>query len=714
MRDSMLDEGNAYFGAYRRAGEAARSEASELPEADEIISGLVEWCRFLLLGTNTIDEWEDGQSLSSLLVLPSDQSPLQAFEKLADVSRRDVHRKAFEGLLEGSERRDTNLMAWLLGKALAEALVECLEASHERPVYPVTGFRNLASSHDVSHFAFEETVQGLLRDHPSALTAVLADLERHIETLMQDPGIGTYTREREPFNQAVEAWRSKRSIDELWKMRGHWVPVRYSELELVACIVPVDRAAVFDRLDRFDFPHPVRQILEDRSIQNDREEIAAILKAVPSCSDKGGSWNYRLSALLVLETAESHCHELWRAASRAHDEGKTHSEIMKETEATLSSWMGQLGTIVMARPDGRFLGPQWLLLKIADERMDRARRSRAEDRGSDLLRQEDLIEWIALGLSKAGIQGRDIEALVQFPESSNLEKVSPLKPFSSDDEKEDPRLGALSMSAFIDHMIGEVSEKGVRTLLERLDTLLAFRDRAFETEGILASDSRGLPANCCGYLFANTSGPAERWRQSWSLLVEQRRRAQHWHEMKDGDALASSLFLLAAGTAAVEWLMSSQHRNSAKEIELWRAVFDAARECWLTIFLPPVSAQVDAHIGRLFALHPGVFGESNVQERIYAADSVAVGDHYSECLAQDLFSLGGNDLVLVICFLNAHHNGASLATMRAVLKWHEGHIDAVLNQFERWQEAERPVRRRSDLVEKLAGVRAGISRLENL
>ena len=119
----------------------------------------------------------------------------------------------------------------------------------------------------------------------------------------------------------------------------------------------------------------------------------------------------------------------------------------------------------MARPDGRFLGPQWLLLKIADERMDRARRSHAVDRGNDQLRQEDLIEWIALALFKAGLRGRDIQALVQFQESSHLEKVSPVKPSLSDDEKEGARLGALSMSAFLDHMIGEVSESGVRTLL---------------------------------------------------------------------------------------------------------------------------------------------------------------------------------------------------------------------------------------------------------
>ena len=50
--------------------------------------------------------------------------------------------------------------------------------------------------------------------------------KRIIEAIMKNPGIGTFTRERETFNQAIEAWRSKRSIYELWKVRGHWVPVQ--------------------------------------------------------------------------------------------------------------------------------------------------------------------------------------------------------------------------------------------------------------------------------------------------------------------------------------------------------------------------------------------------------------------------------------------------------------------------------------------------------
>ena len=711
MRDPMLDSVSAYLLAYQNAGEAGRREAGELAEADDIVTGLAGWCRRLLLhDKGVIVDWEEGGKLLNLFVLPSDRSPFQAFEKIADVNRRDELQKAFDGLLRSSGRRDENVMAWLLGKALAETLIECLENSKEIPVCPISGFQNLASSHDVTHFAFAETLQSLLIDHTSAFSAILSDMERHIETIMADPGIGTYSSEKETFSKAIEAWRSKPTTEELWRTGEHWTPVHYRILDLVPCIVPVGRAAVLKCLDQFDFPHPVRQVLQAKSILHDREEIAAMLKDAPSCSCDGQSWNHRLTALLVLETAEAHCCELWRAASKAQGEDKADRKIMQQTEETLSSWLNELGDIVMARRDGRFLGSQWLLFKVADERMDRARRRHVERRVPEQLRQEVLIEWIALGLSKAGLQGRNVEALAEFPESSIPRNASPVKTIRSDERSDIPRLGALSVSALLDHMIGEMSLKGVQKLLEQLDILMVLRDSAFEIENILATDARGLPANCCGYLFANVSDPAERWQQSWNLLVEQRRRTQHWHETKDGDALASSLFLLAAGTSAIKWLMSFGERNLSSEKKLWRAVFDGARDCWLTVLMAPFSGQIEMHVEHLFALHPRVFDASAVESDILQhRDGLVVNESYSERLAEDLASLGGNDLVLVVCFLNALHNGASLATMSKVLKWHEGHVDDVLKQFEKWQQVERSVRQRPDLVAKLARFRTEIA-----
>ena len=526
--------------------------------------------------------------------------------------------------------------------------------------------------------------------------------------------MGTYSREREAFNQTIEAWRSKPTTEELWRASGHWVAVRYGMLDLVSCIAPVDRAEVLKRLDHFDFPHPVRQVLEATSIRHDREEIAALLKDAPSCSDDGQSWNRRLTALLVLEAAEAHCHELWRVASKVGAEGKADRELMPQTEESLSSWLHQLAAIVMVRQDGRFLGSQWLLLKVADERMDRARWGRVGDRRSEQLRQEDLIEWIAVGLSKGGLRGRDIEALVEFPDSSGGRNASPVRTVRSDEGPEAPRLAALSMSGLLDHMIDETSSRDVGRLLERLDTLLGERDPEFESECVLATDARGLPANCCGYLFANADEPCERWQQSWNLLVEQRRRAQHWRETKDGDAVASSLFLLAAGTAAIERLTSLRHRNVNDEKELWQVVFNGARDCWLTVLMTAFSGQIEAHVGRLFALHPRVFNASAVASGISRQPGGGVvNESYSERLAEDLSSLGGSDLVVVVGLLNANQNGASLAAVSEVLQWQEGRVDDMLKQFEKWQHVERSVRQRPALVRKLAELRAGIAQFQN-
>lgn len=714
MRDPMLDGATAYLVGYRNAGEAGRREASELAEADVIVAGLVGWCRLLLRDTDTINDWQEGWELSRLLALPPDQLPFLALDNVTDTKQRNILRTLFESLLEDGDRRDPNVMAWLLGSALAKALVECLEQSNGLGKYPIVGFQNLASSHDVTHFAFEETLEPLLRDHRSAFAAILSALDREIEIIVQDPGIGTFRSERETFKRAIEVWRSKPTAEKLWRTSGHWVPIGYRILDLVPCIAPIDRAEILKRLDRLDFPHPIRQVLAASSVLHDREEIAAMLREAPSCSDDGQSWNQRLTALLVLKTAEAHCEELWWEANKVQEEGKVDPELIQEIKNTLSSWLHQLAAIVMARQDGRFLGSQWLLLKVVDERMERARGRRVEGRRTEQVRQEDVIEWIAMGLSKAGLQGRDIEGLVEFPESSSGGNVDPVGTARSDEESEMPRLAALSMSGLLDHMIGESSSTDVGRLLEQLDTLLALRDPAFEIEDILATDVRGLPANCCGYLLANAADPAKRWQQSWNLLVEQRRRAQHWRETKDGDALAPSLFLLAQGSAAIEWSISSRDRKRDDEKELWRAVFDGARDCWLTVPMAPISGQIDADLGRLFALHPMVFDATVAgKETVGLADGRVVNETYSERLAEDLSSLGGNDLVVVACLLNAHQNGASMETISEVLQWQEGHIDDVLKQFENWQQVERSVRQRPVLVTKLAELRAKIAQMHN-
>ena len=217
-----------------------------------------------------------------------------------------------------------------------------------------------------------------------------------------------------------------------------------------------------------------------------------------------------------------------------------------------------------------------------------------------------------------------------------------------------------------------------------------------------------MPASCFGRLLAATGRPAERWRQSWDLLVEQRRRVQYWQQTQDGDALAPSEFLLAVGLAGIDWLLSPAESRRDEAGRLWREVFDGARDCWLTISVQHLTEQIERCIGGLFARHPRVFCDAPGDADTSAREPVDRNESYAELLSQDLDALGGDDLLVAVCCRNVFHNGASLGDLNDVLRRDSGHLDAILRQFERWQQLERKVRRRPQLVEALSRFRKEI------
>ena len=704
--DPLIERDNAYLAAGRRARDAARVEARSLVDAEDIVSKLGDWCKRVLFRSVSVKSESDGQDLSDILALPPDQSALAAFAHLPAGASRQSLEDGFRAVLDNSEHTQRHALEWLFGRALANALVEELvrDGSPVRHVLP--GIWNLAGSRDLLYAAVTETLPKLLCNSPSAFRVVLAQLDTAIDDINRNPGIGTYSAERVGFNAFVEEWRSKRSLIELWKARHHGPPVHYDLLDLVSVIAPVDRAAVLAKLERFDFPHPIRQILQYNTILHDRAEIAAALEAAPACTDDRQRWNYRMSAVLLLEAAEHHCQELWSAVHRPVGSPEAVGAPLEETSGILSSWFEDLGRIVMERSDGGFLGSQWLLLKSADERVGRGRGDDPDDQR--YLRQADVIQWIACGLVKAGLSGTEVASLVELPDTPDSGSVVVVQQASPTDMESSPRLGALSMITVLDHMVGSASSDDVSTQLDRLDALLADRDPDFGVEAVLPTGRQDLPAYSCGHLFAHSEEPVDRWRQSWELLVEQRRRAQHWQETQDADALAPSLFLLATGVLCVDWLISSGQPRTDLAREFWREVFDGARDCWLTVSLQPLGERIETHICRLFARHPRVFGafEDSVK-----SDGLQKSDDYSQILARDLALLGGDDLMLTICCLNAFHNGVTPAAMNRVLSENSGHVDAQLKQFARWQAYERRVRKRIDIVDKLDDMRTAIQKL---
>ena len=711
MRDPLLEQNNPYLASRRRARDTARKEAKGFADAEAIVSNLARWCQNILFNSHLIETENEGHGLSDLLTLSPADSPLKAFQHIPGATRQKSLEEGFIALMDGRKNDQRDILAWLFGQGLAKGLVDELAERNEPARHLLTGLWNLVKQQDLVHQALEDSLQELLQNSPSARFAILSDIEKQISDIKANPEIGTSERNREIFNSSIKAWRSSPSIDKLWKVREEMFWVQYDVLDIIPSILPIDRVAILNCLDRFDFPHPIRQVLRHNTILHDRDEIAAVLKDAPICSKDSKAWNDQLLALLVLQTAEDHCHDLWQAASQATNWDDANSKIRETIKTTLASWFEELGHIVMARPDGQFLGPQWLLMKVTDERQDRARHNHTGDQSHKYLRQAELIDWIVLGLSKAGLTSEMIAALVDFPDIPATDQLAPARSVPPDDENIPSRLGALVMMGLIDHIIGDASTEDGQQLLDQLDALLAYRDPVFEIESLMNSSTSDLPASCCGYLLANEEEPAKRWRQSWDRLIEQRRRAQHWHQTDDSDALAPSLFLLAVGTSSIDWLLSPPHGRPDKAKELWRELFDGARDCWLTISLIHLGECIETHISRLFARHPIVFDNSaslgDASESNRAPDTKS----YSERLALDLDLLGGDDRMLTICCLNASGNGATPEVIDKVLKRNSGHLDTILRQFEQWQELERPVHKRTDIVDSLAKLRQKIEAL---
>ena len=706
MRDPLLDQNNAYFAACRRARDATCEEAKDFAGAETIVSSLAGWCRDILFNTDLIKTANEGLGLSELLKVSPVYSPLQAFQHISDAARRQALEGGFTALMEGSENDQRDIMAWLFGQALARALVDELATGSEVTKHLLAELWNLAKRQYLVHSALEDSLRERLHNCSTARSAILSNLEKQISDINANPRIGTrYASEWEDFNIFVDEWRSCPSIEKLWRTQADHFIVEYDMLNMIPGILPTDRVAILDQLDRFDFPHPIRQVLQHNTILHDRDEIKAMLKDTPLCSEDSRSWNGKLLALLVLQTAEDHCHALWEAIRQAEIMNDIDSQVRETTKTTLASWFEDLGRIVMARLDGQFLGSHWLLMKAVDERLYRSGRGRVGDLAHEYLWQNDLIEWITLGLYKAGFTTGTIATLVDFPKIPAVGELAPARS-KPDKGKAQPRLGAIAMMALIDHRIGNASAEDGQKLFDYLDALLASRDPAFEVESLINSGIGDLPASCCGYLLAHVEEPAERWRQSWDRLIEQRRRAQHRNQTKDADAFAPSLFLLAVGTEGIGYLLSSPHRRPDKEKALWCELFDRVRDCWLTISF--FKERIETHIGRLFAQHPRVFGDSASQGDASEPNMEHDVSTYSERLTQDLDLLGGDDFMLTVCCLNASRNGATLAVIDEVLKHNSGHFDTILRQFKRWQELERLVRKRPEIVEELTKLRAEI------
>ena len=707
MRDARLRQDTANHAFHRRRREA-HSAADQCAEADQIVAGLTQWCCDSLFGNYLIDTRDYAYGLAALAAPLSTVFPVRAFHSVSDAPRRQSLEAGFRALVERREHSQRDTLAVLFGRALAQALAHVIDNN----LAPISGclltlWRLAWSEHLLGH-SFVESLRELLHTSSSARCSILAVLEARIKEIETDPGVGVSVTDQYEFRAIVNEWRSHPAIARLWQHRSG--RFRDDLLNLTADILPAARRPILALIDRLDFPHPIEQLLLCATIWHDRDEIAAILEDAPPCSQDGRSWNGRLLALLALGAVDDHCDALWRVIQQESDSDRLDSQAMDTIKATLLPWFEQLARAVMARPDGRFLAAQWLFTKVSDERMNRPRGGLTDQSPYQPFAREELIEWIAHALSKAGLSAKSIAELVDFPGVPTSGELAPGRLVPRHNNGANPRFEALVTMCLLDQVNPKPSDRSEPDRLDLLDGLLIFRDSAFEIEATVNLESHDLPASHFGYLVANALDPATRWRQSWDSLVEQRRRLQHWSKTMDSEALAPSLFLLSVGTSGLAWLLSPPRSRPDKARKLWRHLFDQSRDCWLTMSLSHKAESIEKHIHRLYCWHPIVFGISVTPESESGPGMMRTANEYSELLAQDLDLLGGDDLMVTICCLNAYRNGASPAIIDHVLELNSGRIRRLVRQFERWQDLEGEARERSGVISELAQLKVEINR----
>ena len=707
MRDPRLEPhpGNDAFDRRRREAHLAVEQSAE---ADRIVAGLAQWCCDTLFGTYVIDTRAYAYCLSALTAPLSASFPEHAFHSVSDAARKQALKTGFLALVERRDHSHRDTVALLLGRALAEALGHVVDNDLAQISEPLPTIWRLAWSDHLLGESFVESLRDLLRRSSTAQRSVLAVLENRIAEINRDPGLGASMSEHEEIRAMAEDWRAHPAIDRLWQVRsGH---SRDDLLSLTADILPAARRLFLAHIDRLGFPHPIRQVLLRPAVWHDRDEIAAILEEASACSQDGRSWNGRLVALLALRAVDDHCDALWRSVHLESHPDDSDPRAMETVKDTLVPWLEQLARIVMSRSDGRFLAAQWLFTKVSDERMNRPRDGLREQARYGPLPRHELIEWIAQGLSNAGLTAATIDEMVEFPNVVTTNNLAPGRVVERHIDALTPRFGALVAMCLLDEASNQAHDRNEPNRLDLLDGLLVSRDSAFEVEATVEIESHDLPASSFGYLVAESLDPSTRWRQSWDLLVEQRRRLQHWNETMDSEALAPSSFLLSVGISGLAWLLSPPHRRPDEARTLWRHLFDQSRECWLTMSLSHMAETIERKIHRLFCWHPMVFGISATPENESKPDITGTANDYSELLAQDLDLLGGDDLMVTICCLNAYRNGASPAIMDAVLRLNSGRIQRLVRQFERWQKLEGEARERLGVISELAQLKAEIRR----
>ncbi len=451
---------------------------------------------------------------------------------------------------------------WVWGVALAKA-AEILVADFDDMAYTW----RTAEHRDAAREAYLATIASALNGGGQAsMLAVMREIVERIHTL---EGCYTLPNRRGLFQRALADWWHDASMPDIWNMRQlEEVASNCHEVWLLDAVRRHDRSLYVELLEDTHDPVVAKHILLTPDVVEDGDEILNLLAVAPLVRsgitpiDPLGEWNHRIAAPSLLEVTIEHARRL--AGLVLHNQLTTSpapEDIARFTH-DLEGFFDRTAAVVMGRNDGIALAAEWMLhitREVSHTSWD-----------GTLVPERIALHTVGRHLVT---QGMDEEALQR-----NLIELR------------HATLGVDALLALIvlsyerdQSVIANLPEMDREPVVATRNTLLSniFADLLHRGDRDLSYHRNASPPSWShaytGLLFARTVDPRQDWQATWLRLAEQRRRIYYLRYGQDGPMDEPSLYVLYAGIAGVQWLLTVQDEGSVETAaHLWDCMYEAS------------------------------------------------------------------------------------------------------------------------------------------
>jgi hypothetical protein len=441
--------------------------------------------------------------------------------------------------------------------------VSCVDILIERGSRDVwKAISAILQADDAIYWAFRLRLKNELLIRPGLQASFFSLVDGLVDAAVETPWLRSLRGDQELFKAAVDQWREKPELLDIWFGNRSVSSVHYesAEWDILSYIFEIDVAVFVAFLSRFTEPFSISAILETAQVERRFDRWQAVMMKAPLAFDNAGRWNCSVIVPLLLASAH-------RALTETRY--RYRADATSNSNAASNSLLDAIANVISTREDAYGIKLHWSAWLM---RSTMSRQSRTDDNPASVANDVEITLIKKLALSRDLIPA--VDALDPWEQwcvlaaatLSTLDRrlvTSEWKGFASQ--------WALSPEDWS-------GERG-KELVERASLFVTFGPDigAFSSERI-------------GALLASEAEADQRWHEFWETL-DTLREVVEFGDASEGEfvgsnsrANAGELLRLAfsVGLSAFDLLISEQivdEPEAGKGLDaLFRSLVAAARE----------------------------------------------------------------------------------------------------------------------------------------